>query len=150
MRKTIEYVAQLAKVSKATVSRVLNDSPKVTEETRERVMKVVKELGYYPSAMARRLTTNKAETIGIIIPAPHDRTFGNPFYTEILRGFTHQAKIKKYDLLLFTNEHKFNYSQLFYDRRVDGLLLIGVKRNDKGIIQLSKKNTSKTVANITA
>jgi len=139
MRKTIEHVAQLAKVSKATVSRVLNDSPKVKEETRERVMKIVKELAYYPSAMARRLTTNKAETIGIIIPAPHDRTFGNPFYTEILRGFTHQAKIKKYDLLLFTNEHKFNYSQLFYDRRVDGLLLIGVKRNDKGIIQLSKR-----------
>jgi len=139
MRKTIDQVAQLAKVSKATVSRVMNNSPKVTEETREKVMKVIKESGYYPSATARRLTTNKAETIGIIIPAPHDRTFGNPFYTEIIRGFAHQAKIKKYDLLLFTNEHKFNYSQLFYDRRVDGLLLIGVKRNDKGIIQLIKK-----------
>jgi len=138
MRKTIEHIAQLAKVSKATVSRVLNNSPKVTEETREKVMKVIKESGYYPSATARRLTTNKAETIGLIIPAPQDKTFGNPFYTEILRGFTHQAKIEGYDLLLFINEHKFNYSRLFHDRRVDGLLLIGVKRNDKGITQLSK------------
>jgi len=138
MRKTIEHIAQLAKVSKATVSRVLNNSPKVTEKTREKVMKVIKESGYYPSAMARRLTTNKAETIGLIIPSPQDKTFGNPFYTEILRGFTHQAKIEGYDLLLFINEHKFNYSRLFYDRRVDGLLLIGVKRNDKGITQLSK------------
>jgi len=138
MRKTIEHIAQLAKVSKATVSRVLNNSPKVTEETREKVMKVIKESGYYPSATARRLTTNKAETIGLIIPSPQDKTFGNPFYTEILRGFTHQAKIEGYDLLLFINEHKFNYSRLFHDRRVDGLLLIGVKRNDKGITQLSK------------
>jgi len=138
MRKTIEHIAQLAKVSKATVSRVLNNSPKVTEKTREKIMKVIKESGYYPSAMARRLTTNKAETIGLIIPSPQDKTFGNPFYTEILRGFTHQAKIEGYDLLLFINEHKFNYSRLFYDRRVDGLLLIGVKRNDKGITQLSK------------
>jgi len=138
MRKTIEHIAQLAKVSKATVSRVLNNSPKVTEETREKVMKVIKESGYYPSAMARRLTTNKAETIGLIIPSPQDKTFGNPFYTEILRGFTHQAKIEGYDLLLFINEHQFNYSKLFHDRRVDGLLLVGIKRNDKGITQLSK------------
>jgi DNA-binding LacI/PurR family transcriptional regulator len=138
MRKTIEHVAQLAEVSKATVSRVLNDSPKVTEQTRERVMKAIKESGYYPSATARRLTTNKAETIGLIIPAPQDKTFGNPFYTEILRGFTHQAKIEGYDLLLFINEYQFNYSQLFHDRRVDGLLLVGVNRNDKGVIQLSK------------
>jgi len=138
MRKTIEHIAQLAKVSKATVSRVLNNSPKVTEETRERVMKIIKESGYYPSAMARRLTTNKAETIGLIIPSPQDKTFGNPFYTEILRGFTHQAKIEGYDLLLFINEHQFNYSKLFHDRRVDGLLLVGIKRDDKGIIRLSK------------
>jgi len=138
MRKTIEHIAQLAKVSKATVSRVLNNSPKVTEETREKVMKVIKESSYYPSATARRLTTNKAETIGLIIPTPQDKTFGNPFYTEILRGFTHQAKIEGYDLLLFINEHKFNYSRLFHDRRVDGLLLVGIKRNDKGIPQLSK------------
>jgi DNA-binding LacI/PurR family transcriptional regulator len=138
MRKNIEHIAQLAKVSKATVSRVLNNSPKVTEETRERVMKIIKKSGYYPSAMARRLTTNKAETIGLIIPSPQDKTFGNPFYTEILRGFTHQAKIEGYDLLLFINEHKFNYSQLFYDRRVDGLLLVGIKRNDRGIVQLSE------------
>ena len=138
MRKTIEHIAQLANVSKATVSRVINNSPKVTPKTRERVMKAIKETGYYPSATARRLTTNKAETIGLIIPSPQDKTFGNPFYTEILRGFTHQAKIEGYDLLLFINEHKFNYSRLFHDRRVDGLLLVGIKRNDKGITQLSK------------
>ena len=138
MRKTIEHVAQLAEVSKATVSRVLNDSPKVTEQTRDKVMKAIKESGYYPSAMARRLTTNKAETIGLLIPSPQDKTFGNPFYTEILRGFAHQAKIEGYDLLLFINEHQFNYSQLFHDRRVDGLLLVGVNRKDKEVIQLSK------------
>ncbi len=138
MRKTIDHVAQLAKVSKATISRVLNNSPKVTDKTRERVMKAIKESGYYPSKMARRLTTNKAETIGLIIPSPQDKTFGNPFYTEILRGFTHQAKVEMYDLLLFINEHQFNYSKLFYDRRVDGLLLVGIKRNDKGITQLSR------------
>jgi len=138
MRKTIDNIAQLANVSKATVSRVINNSPKVTPKTRERVMRAIKEAGYYPSATARRLTTNKAETIGLIIPTPQDKTFGNPFYTEILRGFTHQAKIEGYDLLLFINEYKFNYSRLFHDRRVDGLLLVGIKRNDKGIAQLSK------------
>lgn len=100
-------------------------------------MKAIKESGYYPSAMARRLTTNKAETIGLLIPSPQDKTLVT-LYTEILRGFAHQAKIEGYDLLLFINEHQFNYSQLFHDRRVDGLLLVGVNRNDKEVIQLSK------------
>lgn len=66
-RATITDVAEIAEVSKSTVSHVINNTRFVEDVTRSRVMKVVEELGYQPSLVARNLTTNRTETIGIIV-----------------------------------------------------------------------------------
>ena len=66
MRVTIKDVARHAGVSTATVSRVLNDSPNVSEELTQRVQTVAAELGYRPNAAARTLKTRKTNTVGIL------------------------------------------------------------------------------------
>lgn len=78
---TIYQVSELAGVSLATVSRVLNDSGKVTAKTREKVEKAMKELGYRPSSIARSLASNRTNSIGVQVPM-----LGGPFYGEILSG----------------------------------------------------------------
>ncbi len=82
-RITIHDIAQLAGVGKATVSRVLNSSGYVSEETRRKVEKVIQEHTYTPSAMARNLSKRASDTIGVIIPEAD-----NPFFAEILKGIS--------------------------------------------------------------
>jgi LacI family transcriptional regulator len=79
---TIQDVARMAKVSIATVSRVINNSPhKVNWATRERVLEAIRELDYRPNALAQGLILKRTMTIGIIIP-----DISNPYYAEIVRG----------------------------------------------------------------
>ncbi len=71
---TMKDIARLAQVSTSTVSHVINNSRFVSEEIRERVQRVVKELNYTPSALARSLKVNETKTIGMLVTAT-----GNPF-----------------------------------------------------------------------
>ncbi|MDR0361340.1 MAG: LacI family transcriptional regulator [Planctomycetota bacterium] len=80
-RITIQDIALLAGVGKATVSRVLNGSGYVSETTRAKVEKVIRDHTYAPSAMARNLSKRASDTIGMIIPEA-----ANPFFAEILKG----------------------------------------------------------------
>ena len=81
MSITIRDVAKQAGVGLGTVSRVLNDSPKVSDETRQRVLDVIDELGYHPSPVARRLSLGKTQAIGVAIPF-----FTSPSAVARLRG----------------------------------------------------------------
>jgi LacI family transcriptional regulator len=81
LRVTITDIAAEAKVSKATVSRVLNDSGSVDPQTRERVSAVIQKRKYSPSATARSLSKRTSSAIGIIVPE-----IGNPFFGELLKG----------------------------------------------------------------
>ncbi len=71
---TMKDIARLAQVSTSTVSHVINNSRFVSEEIREKVQRVVKELNYTPSALARSLKVNETKTIGMLVTAT-----GNPF-----------------------------------------------------------------------
>ena len=81
MRPTIYTVAERAGVSIATVSRVLNNSPKVKNETRARVLKAIEDLHYQPSASARGLALSVTEVIALIFP-----DISGPFYFQVIRG----------------------------------------------------------------
>src|SRR5262249_41991985 len=70
-RPTIIDVARLARVSKKTVSRVINDSPFVKENTRERVAKIIAELGYVPDPLARGLASKRSFLVGLIYDQPN-------------------------------------------------------------------------------
>ena len=65
---TLEEVARLSKVSRSTVSRVVNNDPHVQAETRERVLQIITQVGYQPSAAARSLATGRTRVLRLVIP----------------------------------------------------------------------------------
>ncbi len=96
----IKEIAKLVGVSSATVSRVLNNSGYVREETREKVLKVIKEQKYIPSAIARSLSNKETNSIGTIIP-----DIQNEFFSKVISGITESADGLGYNtVLLNSNE----------------------------------------------
>ena len=80
---TIRDIADLAGVSKSTVSRVINNSPNVNEKTREKVMHIMDETNFLPSAIAQGLSHHYANTIGVLLPET-----GGPFSEKLFREST--------------------------------------------------------------
>lgn len=119
---TIRDVAAAAGVSHQTVSRVLNDRPDVADETRRRVLQVIEELDYRPSAIARSLTQQRSHTLGIVTAG---LDYAGPSRT--LSGITEQAERMGYALLLkeLAHFHAQDLQPLFnalIGRQIDGLI----------------------------
>ncbi|MBE3578676.1 LacI family DNA-binding transcriptional regulator [Caldanaerobacter subterraneus] len=122
MAVTIKDIARLANVSVTTVSRVINNKPEgVSEETRQKILKLVKELGYQPNAIARGLVTKKTKTIGLIIP-----DISNPFFPDIARGVEDSAHIYGYNVFLCNTddnlEKESEYIKALKEKYVDGII----------------------------
>ena len=83
MTATLETVALRAGVSRATVSRVINRSPKVSPEARERVQEAIRDLGFVPNRAARTLVTRRTDSIALIIPEPDVFFFADPYLTRL-------------------------------------------------------------------
>ncbi len=121
-RPTIKQVASAAGVSTQTVSRVMNDRPDVSPETRERVQKVIDALGYQPSALARSLIQQRSYTLGVV-------TAGLKYIgpSRTLSGITNAAEEFGYSLLLkelpsFNANHVVPLLQEFLSRHADGVI----------------------------
>jgi LacI family transcriptional regulator len=114
-------VASRAGVSKTTVSHVINETRFVEEETRQRVLQAIEELGYRPSAVARSLTTNRTQTIGVIVSDA-----SNYFFAEVLHGIEDVLMPENYALLVCNTteilEREAHYLDLFLRQRVDGII----------------------------
>lgn len=122
---TILDVARRAKVSIATVSRVMNNSPhKVNQSTRERILEAIRELDYRPNALAKGLLMKKTMTIGIIIP-----DISNTYYAEIVRGIQDVADQSGYAVMLQNTDRKqeriINYIYLLREKLADGIIFSG-------------------------
>jgi LacI family transcriptional regulator len=100
MNPTLEEVAKLAGVSRATVSRVINDQPNVRPEVRERVRQAVQQVGYRPHAVARSLVTRRTGILGVVIPEAVSTLFTDPFFPLLLRGATEACNAHKHQLML--------------------------------------------------
>ncbi|GAA3337875.1 LacI family DNA-binding transcriptional regulator [Curtobacterium pusillum] len=85
---TVADVAREAGVSRATVSRVINDSPLVTPQTKDLVQDAIRRTGFVVNARGRALAIGRAETVGVLITEPLDELFEDPTYARILRGVT--------------------------------------------------------------
>jgi DNA-binding LacI/PurR family transcriptional regulator len=131
---TIKDVAKAANVSASTVSRVISDSSRISESTKQRVREIMEELGYYPNEIARSLTSKVTSTIGILVPYSLDDVFENPFFPELLRGIGHIAQEYGYHLLMSTGNKEDNedeYIKKFVsEKRVDGIVLLTSKKKD--------------------
>jgi len=133
MTVTINDIAVKVGVSHATVSRVLNNSGYVKDETREKIVKVIKELNYTPSAIARSLSTSKTNTIGVIIP-----DINNLFFGEIIKGITEIADEHNLNIILcVTDEDKdkeLKAINVLKQQRIQGLIITPTfyKKMDNG------------------
>jgi LacI family transcriptional regulator len=118
----IRDVAARAGVSVATVSRVLNDSPKVSEETRAKVRTAMRELRYRPNAVARSLRTDATRTLGLIIG-----DILNPFFAALARAVEDEARTAGYTVVIGNAderpEQQDHYVRTLLEERVDGLLI---------------------------
>jgi len=131
VKVTVNDVAELAGVSPSTVSRVISNNPKISQETRDKVQKCMEELGYYPNAIARSLARSMTGTIGVIMPTRKEDLFLNPFFPEALRGIVKGASAEGYDLLLSTNTEKSGeltvIKNFIRGSKVDGIILMSSK-----------------------
>ncbi|WBW97846.1 LacI family DNA-binding transcriptional regulator [Oceanirhabdus sp. W0125-5] len=118
-------IAKLAGVSKATVSRVINDSQNVSSELRLKVEKVIKETGYKPNLLAQELATNKTNMIGIILP-----NIGIDTFSSVTEGITDILESKGYNVLLANSneniEKEVEYIKIFNRKQVDGIIIFPV------------------------
>ncbi|PWK14917.1 LacI family DNA-binding transcriptional regulator [Tumebacillus permanentifrigoris] len=131
---TIYDIAKRANVSPATVSRVLNGYPDVSQKTREKVQRITTELGFQPNAAARGLATKRSWTIGVFFQDHVNSGFKHPFLQDVLKSFKDVMGAKGYDLLFFANhmlekEHD-SFAARARHRNVDGVLLLGVPRTE--------------------
>lgn len=119
---TIHDVAELAHVSIATVSRVLNGSTRVSDDARDRVRAAASKLDYWPNSAARSLTTQRTHTIGVLLPDLYGE-----FYSELIRGIDHSARASGLQILL-SSSHSDREELLASARsmrgRIDGLVLL--------------------------
>jgi DNA-binding LacI/PurR family transcriptional regulator len=122
---TIRDVAECAGVGVGTVSRVLNDSPSVSDATRQKVLAAIETLNYTPNPIARRLSLRKTLAIAVIVPF-----FTRPAFTERLRGVEYALADSEYDLILFNVESAAKRDAYFQDvprpERFDGLLIVSL------------------------
>jgi DNA-binding LacI/PurR family transcriptional regulator len=135
---TIRDVAHRANVGIGTVSRVLNDSPQVSDDARERVSRAIDELGYRPSSTARQLSLGRTQTIGVVAPF-----FTSGSVLERLRGVVERLRLGgDYDLLLFDVETLAQRADAFNSfarrDRVDGLLIMSLRPSDQEVEGLQR------------
>ena len=131
---TIKDVARVSGVSSMTVSRVINDSERVSPETRRRVEQAIAELGYVPSRLARGLIRQKTGTLALIVP-----DVANPFFTLVVRGAEDVARRAGYRMILcdtradLTIEREVIEEMLAH--RVEGIVIAPVSDRSKAHLE---------------
>ena len=140
MKVTIRDIAKAVNVSPSTVSRVLSNSPKISQATKEKVYKVMKELNYEPNIVARSLANSSTKILGLIFSNTEDDLFENPFFIQAMKGISVYAQKRGYYIIYTFSENE--EKQLEYikhyvrSRLVDGIILLTSKENDKRISYL--------------
>ncbi|WP_255361541.1 MULTISPECIES: LacI family DNA-binding transcriptional regulator [unclassified Candidatus Frackibacter] len=139
LKVTIKDIAKEAGVSITTVSRVLNNKPDVSDNTKEEVQKVINRLGYNPNGVARGLVLKKTYTIGLIIP-----DISNPFFPEVARGIEDKAKELGYSVIFCNTdnnkEEEREAIELMRSKQVDGMILSLSIGNKEELHKLAKAN----------
>lgn len=135
MKITIKDIAERANVSISTVSRVLNNKEDVNDNTRKKIKKIIDDLGYNPSGIARGLALKKTNTIGLIIP-----NITNPFFPEVAKGVESRAEELGYSVILYDTDNNLNKERKALDlmkkNQVDGIVL-SFNSSNKNLINKS-------------
>lgn len=130
---TIKDIARLAGVSITTVSKVINNYPDIGQETREKVIRIMKKYNYSPNAIARSLSTSKSNSIGVFIHYHPSRGLHQFFFHEILFGLETNLGKRGYDFVYFSDlkwKRSCNYLAKCLNRHIDGAILMGISVDD--------------------
>lgn len=143
-RVTSQDVAELAGVSRTTVSFVLNEveGMRISPETRQRVLKAARKLNYHPDASARRLVRGRTQVLGFIKRQSPALSLADAFLPEFLRGLHDVARKKDYYILYepydFNGASGDRYVQMLQERHADGVVISGPRFDDQDIFQLHR------------
>lgn len=132
-------VARRANVSISTVSRTINQTGKISAETQEHVRRVMRELGYKPNRVARRLRAGgKCNLLGLIIPS-----IQNPFFADVARGVEDVAYRNNFAVLLCNYDEDPAKQQFYLDvmeaETVDGIILPPAREQDPGVLAVARR-----------
>jgi len=141
-RTTIKDIAKECGVSLSTVSLVLNDNPRISEETRQKVLASVARHGYEPNVNARGLASRSSRTVSVVVPQLQ-HVFADVYFGEIVSGIYDYATQERYKLLLDVANLRFvqtqEYLNILKSKRADGMLFIGSTLLDKYLQAFEKE-----------
>ena len=140
MKVTMKDIANIAGISTTTVSKIINNKDNdISEATREKVKRIMKENNYVPNVMARSLVTKKTNTIGLVIP-----DIRNPFFPELARGAEDRANEEGYNIIFCNTDDVLakeeRYVNMLIEKMVDGIIFTASAKRTTGFTNL--QNTS--------
>jgi len=142
-RATSLDVAKVARVSRTTVSFVLNNVPgvSISEATRNRVLKAAQKLNYHPDIAGKKLVSGRSDTIGLVLCQSPEQISTDAFLFQVVLGIEQAAFQHGFHVLLKTVDpgDLEGYTRLINENHVDGILLSGPRLDDKAIVRLHKE-----------
>ena len=146
-RVTTKDIAELAGVSRTTVSFVLNDTPgmRIPEDTRQRVLEAARQLNYYPHAGARSMVSGRTNVIGFVLRQSADQAFADQFLPQVLDGLTKATGALGYRTLFEAippDSMNGGYARLIREQHVDGIVLSGPRLDDEELLRVFAEGAS--------
>jgi DNA-binding LacI/PurR family transcriptional regulator len=140
-RVTIRDIADRAGVSKGAVSYALNGRPGVSDDTRERIIAIAEELGWYPNRAARALSAERADACGLVLARPAKTLALEPFFMEFIAGVESELSARSLSLTIQLAEGLQEeidiYRRWWGERRVDGVLVVDLRIGDPRVEALA-------------
>lgn len=139
----LKDIAKECGVSTATVSKALNNQKDIGEETKERIKRIAKEMGYFPNSAARALKTNRSYNIGVLFTEEAGSGLKHEYFSGVLNGFKIQAEMQGYDIT-FINTGFENLAMSYIEhckyRNFEGVIIVCANYEDPNVYELLNSN----------
>lgn len=136
---TLEEIAKIAGASRSTVSRVINNDPNVADDTRQRVLQVIRQFNFQPNRAARRLAGGRTHILGLVIPTGVSSVFSDPFFPNLIRGISTTCQEHDYSVMLWLAEADYErraIDQVLHNGFTDGVIVSSMPIDDSIVTSL--------------
>ncbi len=123
---TLEQIAEIAQVSRSTVSRVINNDPNVSDKTRTKVLDVIEKIHFQPNMAARSLAGGRTRIIGVVIPTSVSAVFADPYFSLVIQGISNACNVRDHSIMLWLAEPEYErrtVRQVFSNKLLDGVII---------------------------